>query len=125
MLPPPKEPKPDHNRFTGAGIVFANELALDAIRRELKQFPEGSILVREKPSEKDPAKPELLAVMIKRKSGFNTNGGDWQFLTTNGSRTKIKLDQKIGMCLECHESQKRSDFVYPLKETLLIPRKVN
>ena len=124
MSPPRKEPKQDHNRFSGSGIVFANELALDAIRRELREFPEGSVLVREKQSSKDPAKPELLAVMIKRQEGFNTNGGDWQFLTTNGSLTKVNLNQKIGICLDCHETQKRNDFVYPLKETLLIPRKL-
>lgn len=122
MSPPEKEPKPDHTRLRSAGIVYANELAFDAVLRELKVYPEGSILVREKPSAKDPAKADLLAVMIKREAGFNPSGGDWQFLTTNGSMTKIKVNQKVGMCLNCHESQKGTDFVYPLKQTMLIPR---
>jgi hypothetical protein len=53
--------------------------------------------------------------MIKRQKGFNPKGGDWQFLLTDGVGVKIKLQQKKGECLDCHQSQKSSDFVFPLQ----------
>jgi len=103
----------DHE--TTVGLVFANDLALQAITGKTKLFPEGAVLVREKLSKPGDTQPELLAVMIKRERGFNPNGGDWQFLVTNGERTKIKLNQRKGECLDCHQYQSTSDYVHPLK----------
>jgi hypothetical protein len=54
--------------------------------------------------------------MIKRERGYNPAGGDWQFLLTDGSMNKVKLKQKKGQCLDCHQSQRDTDFVYPLKK---------
>src|SRR4030095_5664538 len=77
-----KPSKTDHSRF---GIVYANDLAQQAINAEKPiPFPEGSILVREKPATKQDAPPDLLAVMIKRERGFNPTAGDWLFLITAG-----------------------------------------
>jgi len=92
-----------------------NELALQSIKAKATTFPEGSVIVREKPSKAGDTKPELLAVMIKRQKGFNSDGGDWQFLLINGEGTRVKLSQKTGDCLGCHSSQSKTDFVYPLK----------
>ena len=97
------------------GPVFVNELASKSIKTQSKPFPEGSIIVREKPSKSGDKDPEVLAVMIKRESGFNPDGGDWQFLLINGPRTKVKLNQKTGQCLDCHSTQAKTDYVYPLK----------
>lgn len=97
------------------GPVFVNDPALQAITKNVKPFPVGSVLVREKLAKADAAEPELLAVMIKREKGFNPDGGDWQFLITNAKGTKIKLNQKTGDCLNCHVGQASSDYVHPLK----------
>jgi len=112
------DPNLDHN--SELGPVFVNDLALQALTGNTKIFPVGSILVREKPGKSTDATPEVLAVMIKRESGFNPDGGDWQFLLANGSRTKVKLSQKTGDCLSCHQSQAKADFVHPLKLTKTI-----
>jgi len=50
--------------------------------------------------------------MIKREKGFNSKGGDWDFLILDGSGTKIKKREKTGSCLECHQNQASKDFVY-------------
>jgi hypothetical protein len=109
---PPKRSKVDHAQL---GPVFVNEPALQTISKKAVSFPEGSIIVREKPSQAADGKPEVLSVMIKRERGFNPDGGDWQFLLINGAGTKVKLHQKTGACLDCHKSQAQTDFVYPLK----------
>ena len=107
--------KQDSNNHLQPGNVFANEPAHQTVTNKLEKFPEGSIIVREKPGKASEELPELLAVMIKHRAGFNPDGGDWEFLLIDGSGTKIRLRQKQGQCLDCHRSQRDNDFVYPLK----------
>lgn len=73
-------------------------------------FPVGSTIVREKLLRPN-ASPELLAVMIKRDSGSNPKGGDWEFLILTGDAAKVKSREKTGGCLECH-SRSENDFVF-------------
>jgi hypothetical protein len=103
--------KTDHSQL---GKVYVNDVASGSIADQEKVYREDSILVREKSSKSAGSPPELLAIMIKREKGFNPDGGDWQFLLTDGARTKVKRNQKKGECLDCHRSQKDTDFVYSL-----------
>ncbi len=80
-------------------------------------FPVGSTIVREKFTRRDDAKPELLAVMIKRGNGFNPKGGGWEYLIVDGGLTKIRERQAKGSCSGCHAVQKDRDFVFPLPQT--------
>ncbi len=75
------------------------------------KFPLGSTIVREKLSQPN-GSPELLAVMIKRLPGFNSKGGDWEFLTLEGDAVKVKSRETTGDCLQCHSRQKDQDFVF-------------
>ena len=122
---PPRQPRPapsEHSRerkshTTGPstyGVVYANELARAAFTSGAK-FPAGSVIVREKLSKPGDARPQLLAVMVKRAAGFNPAGGDWEFLTVDGGLTKVTGRQKKGSCLDCHASQRDRDFVFPVK----------
>jgi Cytochrome P460 len=106
----------EENHDALLGTVYANDPARKTIAPGGSSvFPEGSILVREKPSQTDSTQAESLVVMIKRKRGFNPSGGDWQFLAVDGGMTKVTVNQKKGACLDCHQTQKSTDFVYPLK----------
>jgi Cytochrome P460 len=96
------------------GVVYANDLAREALSNDGRtKFPVGSIIVREKLASADATQPELVAVMIKRASGFNTSGGDWEFVTADGRLAKVRERQKKGSCLDCHSSQADRDFVFP------------
>ena len=104
-----------HASGSPLGVVYVNELAGQAIAAgKSGKFPVGSIIVREKLAKPDDKEPELVAVMIKREPGFNPAGGDWLFLTADGTLAKIRERQKKGSCLDCHQSQRDSDFVFPL-----------
>ena len=109
------KPKIAHNGDAGSfGVVYVNDAAREAMQsKRAAKFPIGSIIVREKLSKADDAKPQLLAVMIKRASGFNTHADDWEFLTVDGALTKVRERQKTGSCLKCHASQRDEDFVFP------------
>jgi Cytochrome P460 len=105
-----------HNDSSSYGVVYANELAMAAyLSGTPKVFPVGSIIVREKLSHPASTDPQMLAVMIKKEKGFNPRGGDWSFLTLDGTASKVKERTKKGQCLECHESARDRDFVFELK----------
>jgi hypothetical protein len=111
--PPPKK-SVTHGDGSSFGVVYVNDLARNAMRAEPPvQFPRGAVIVREKLAKPDDATPLLLTVMIKRARGFNPKANDWEFLAVDGAMTKILERQKKGSCLECHESQRLRDFVYP------------
>jgi hypothetical protein len=74
------------------------------------KFPVGSTIVRERRWQPN-ASPDLLAVMIKRASGFNSKGGDWEFLITEPNAVTVKSREKTGSCLECH-ARTTDDFVF-------------
>ena len=114
--PAPQKNKATHgDGSTSFGVIYGNPLAHEAASAEPPiRYPLGSILVREKLAKADDAQPQLLVVMIKRARGFNPAANDWEFLTVNGTITKIKERQKRGSCLNCHASQKERDFVYPV-----------
>ena len=114
-VPPKKEKKSTHDGASAFGVFYANELAREALTGgHSARFPTGSIIVREKLSKPDDARPQLLAVMVKRAAGFNPKGGDWEFLVIDGALTKIRERQKQGSCLDCHASQRERDFVFTL-----------
>lgn len=52
--------------------------------------------------------------MVKREPGFNSAGGDWEFLLVDGTAAKVLERQKKGSCLDCHAKQRERDFVHPL-----------
>ncbi|PWT88967.1 MAG: hypothetical protein C5B55_12175 [Blastocatellia bacterium] len=110
-----KESEPAHNESSSLGVVYVNDAGRNYVNSGITgPFPVGSVIVREKPSLLGIARPELLAVMIKREQGFNPGAGDWLFLTVTGDGNKLLSQQKRGACFDCHQSQRKSDFVYPL-----------
>jgi len=106
---------PDYPQGTGGrhtfGVVYANDIAFaDMNATPRVSFRPGAIIVREKLSKPDSTTPQLLAVMIKRETGFNPPANDWEFLVVTGDGTKIRKRVKKGACFGCHQSQK--DLVY-------------
>jgi hypothetical protein len=119
---------PKAHETSGGGSVYANVLAMVAIRKTFPAatqppgvlpdwtritFPIGSILVREKSPGRPGGEPDLLAVMIKRRPGFDPSGGDWEYLVANGRLTRI-VSRKRSECVTCHSYQLQHDFVYPV-----------
>lgn len=117
FIPPPsgKKPKEVHDgASTTFGSLYANDIAREMMEADKPStFPVGSILVREKLRRPTDQQPRLLTVMVKRASGFNPKGNDWEFLLIDGTMKKIKHRQKTGSCLNCHTSMSHRDFVFP------------
>lgn len=95
------------------GVVYANELARHALMDEKKpRFPVGSIVIREKLSQAEDARPLVLVAMVKHGQGFNPKANDWEFLVIDGNASTIQRREKTGDCLACHKEQKKTDFVF-------------
>lgn len=93
--------------------VYVNETGRRAMLEESKpEFPQGSVIVKEKLSAKDSTSPELLTVMIKREKGFNPENGDWEFMVTNGTGSETQARGKLASCQACHVSMSANDFTY-------------
>lgn len=114
QLPPPKDTRPAAPKHGGGsfGVVWVNSVGESALTATKPQFPEGSIIVREKFLKKDDANPELLAVMIKRQKGFKSASGDWEYLLLDGDLSKVRSRSAKGVCNDCHLQQKDHDFVF-------------
>ena len=101
---------PHHEKYI---TVYVNELGRTAMMEQAKpSFPEGSVIVKEKLPDKSSQTPELLTVMIKRAKGFNNDNGDWEYMVTDGSGTKVEAQGKLENCQGCHQANRGKDYVF-------------
>lgn len=101
---------PHHEKYI---TVYVNEVGRAAMMEQAKpSFPEGSVIVKEKLPDKSSETPELLTVMIKRRKGFNDQSGDWEYMVTDGSGTKIEAQGNLANCQGCHEANSQKDYVF-------------
>ena len=75
------------------------------------KFPVGTVIVKEKLTTAESKDVELLTVMIKREKGYNSEVGDWEFLTFNGAGTETTARGKLENCQTCHLVEKSTDYV--------------
>jgi hypothetical protein len=96
------------------GSVYVNAVGYPMfMSKNVTRLPEGSVIVREKLiSELNSSIPELLAVMFKRRAGFNPAGGDWEYMVLNGAGTTIRERGQLGSCQSCHARQKETGFIF-------------
>ena len=93
--------------------VYVNEIGRQAMLEQLRpKFPEGSVIVKEKLSDKTSQTPELMTVMIKRGKGFNPASGDWEYMVVDGSGTKVLAQGKLENCEACHSGKPGTDYVF-------------
>ncbi len=92
--------------------VFVNAVGKDQMLTSLHpNFPVGTVIVKEKLAKLGSKAAELLTVMVKRKKGFNPEVGDWEFMTFNGSGTKITSRGKLESCAACHVNYDQNDYI--------------
>jgi hypothetical protein len=93
--------------------VYVNDVGRAAmLRQKNPQFPVGSIIVKEKLTDKESSAPELLTVMIKREKGFNRASGDWEYMVLDGAGTKIEGRGQLQNCQSCHLANQKTDYIF-------------
>ncbi len=92
--------------------VYVNEIGRHAMMEEkTPQFPQGSVIVKEKLTTAKSATPELLTVMVKREHGYNPESGDWEYMIVNGDGLTVQERGKLENCQSCHLMDKNTDYV--------------
>jgi hypothetical protein len=106
---PADNPNPHSTRFIS---VYVNQLGRESMMARLKpEFPQGSIIVKEKLGTQHATVPELLTAMVKREKGYNPESGDWEYFVLDGSASTVKAQGKIEKCQTCHVDSKNTDYV--------------
>ncbi len=110
--PPPAHPRPaspHRNKFIS---VYVNDVGQRAMMTERHpEFPQGSLIVKEKLGNKESQAPELLTVMLKREHGYNPKNGDWEYMVLDGAASKIVERGRMASCSSCHAAYSDTDFV--------------
>jgi Cytochrome P460 len=94
-------------------VVYVNETGRKAMLEQPDpHFPVGSVIVKEKLATEKSTTPDLLTVMIKRDKGFNPDGGDWEYLVSDGTASEVKDRGKLATCMACHDERKAKDYIF-------------
>lgn len=100
---------PHRDRFIS---VYVNEIGKRAMMMQLHpNFPQGSMIVKEKLGSTESQSPELLTAMIKREKGYNPESGDWEYLVLDGTASHLTKRGRLINCSGCHLAYKTSDYV--------------
>lgn len=93
--------------------VYVNEMGQEAmLTAKNPRFPVGTIVLKEKFSQKQSQTPEFFTIMLKREAGYNPRGGDWQYLIMGAAKARIEKPADIERCQSCHSAwAERSDFI--------------
>ena len=93
--------------------VYVNDVGQEAMFKAKKpNFPVGTIVIKEKLSQKQSQTADFYTIMLKREAGYDPRGGDWQYLVMDSARTKIEKPANIESCQSCHAAwAEKSDFI--------------
>lgn len=93
--------------------VYVNSTGQKAmLEQKSPVFPAGSVIVKEKLASKESTIPQLLTVMIKHEKGYNERSGDWEYMVTDGTGTKVEGRGMMENCQSCHVGQKKTDYLF-------------
>lgn len=93
--------------------VYVNDIGRAAmLERQKAQFPEGSVIVKEKLPDENSQIPELLTVMIKQKKGIHPESGDWEYMVADGTGEKVEGRGALQNCQACHFNRKETDYIF-------------
>ena len=116
---PPKYLDYSSNQLVPKGVhkdkflsVYFNGSAKDVIdylRR--KDFPTGSIIVKEKKTTHSSA-VDGIGVMVKRDRGFDSEVGDWEFMYLDSGNEFTRGNSAAQNCKSCHMQAKSTDYVF-------------
>ncbi len=95
---------------------WANPPAMDGIGAQgAGGFAVGATIVKEKFVRDQPSGAFVLAalgIMVKRPTGFDTAGGDWEFVYWNAADGVSRGPVQLASCTSCHAGAGATDFVF-------------
>jgi hypothetical protein len=106
---------PLFNQFGGLHNIYVNDAGLTSLKQG-KTYPDGTVFVfdlfdiRSAQGMIETRSRKFIAVMKKNGKLYGTSGG-WGWEMFQGDEQKGSLQDTMP-CVDCHASQKRTDYVY-------------
>ena len=98
-------------------VYYINEIAAQGLKTypEKKQFPVGSIIVKEKQERRTEDSVQIITVMKKASQGGGEDSWDYKMYDTR-KWAEIDLSEQrrpffVKSCIECHRRYKNNDYV--------------
>jgi len=93
--------------------VFVNQTGAPTMAEVgQREFPVGTVIVKEKLLEAEATSPSALGLMIKRELGFNPEGNDWEYVYRNEQGEIFRGPERLPNCQACHLKEVGGDSVY-------------
>lgn len=92
--------------------VYVNPTGREQYVNGAKELPRGTVIVKAKRHAKAGGEQAELGVMIKRDTGFDPAGGDWEFLFVDKAKKVIYERAETLNCRMCHAARSSRDFVF-------------
>jgi hypothetical protein len=98
-------------------VYYINEIAGQGLKSylEKKQFPVGSIIIKEKQERRTEDSVQIITVMKKKREGISEDSWDYKMYDARKweevDPTKQKGPFRIRGCIECHRRYKNNDYV--------------
>jgi hypothetical protein len=89
--------------------LYANSIALKAVRNGQTELPPGSMIVKMNFG-KDKETLKAITPMYKVE-GYNPEAGDW-FWAKYTPGGEAKAAGKVGSCIQCHKAQEDNDWIF-------------
>lgn len=92
--------------------IYVNEIGEPSLLKDAKpNFPEGSIIVKERHSSWESKTADYITVMRKLPAGTKPETGDWQYLVyAQDAKTEL-IKHNLPDCMSCHAQWKDTDYV--------------
>jgi hypothetical protein len=105
--------KSRHGPHAGYAIVVrVSPHALEAFRKN-EPLPLGAVVIKEKHADLSAlGAMQGYAMMVKRESGYDPAGGDWEYAYVSKSPERSVVRGRLAQCAGCHASAKERDFLF-------------
>lgn len=90
--------------------VFVNDRGLSTLKSGKGEYPEGSLIVKQKFSDSKGENTVLFTVMRKMGKNYNPQHGNWEYSIVSGSATS-HLRGNTQSCIDCHDGYAKTDYV--------------
>ena len=89
--------------------VYGNQLAIEALGREVRYFPTGAVIAKEKLANSPSGDAEGVAFMIKRGTRQFAKTEGWEFIYYPRSGDSRRTQEH---CAGCHQAAASTDYVF-------------
>jgi hypothetical protein len=104
----PYQPRVHDTKYCDVYVTKEQEQIL---RKRGRDYPVGTVLIKQKFPKVDAKEPELATIMRKRETGYWPQNGDWEYAVISGDQSVVVGRGRIDSCAECHAQYEKTGFV--------------